>query len=395
MMSVKQAQKILFNNFDRYRVGRLPVLDALGFVLAEDIISPDRLPRFDQSAMDGYAIKSDNTKLNHTIKLKIIARIFPGNKTSGLYINDYECAEITTGAPMPAGADAVVPVEETIREGGFIYIKRKISKFENVRFAGKDVDLKKKIAGQGNAVTPRMTGLLSALGIVSAKVFLPPSAGIITTGSELASPDKKINKYRIRNSNMTAIQALLKSSGITCAFKKTFPDKQGVLFRYLKNTGRLPDILIITGGVSVGRHDYVKQELERFGVKRLFWKVSQKPGKPLYAGIKNNTIFFGLPGNPAAVFLCFYLYILPVINRYMRKTEIFLPEISAVLKDNVNNDIDRTVFLRAHYNKKGQVKLLKGQESHMLFSFARANSLMMLKPLEKRRKGEKIKILLY
>ncbi len=405
MISIKQAQKIILDNFNVCRTGKLRLLESLGYVLAEDIISPDKLPRFDNSAMDGYALRSKNTKANQYSRFKIVGRIFPGDRVYDLNIRDYECAEIATGAPIPPGADAVIPVEEVTREGEFIYIKRKINKLENIRRQEEDINVGEIVARKGDLITPQLIGLFAALGIVSVKVFLPPSVGIITTGSELVSPDKKrIDKYQIRDTNIILLQALLKSTGIIPTFKKTFADKKGILYRFLKNLRPLPDIIIITGGVSVGRHDYVKEELERFGVKKLFWGVLQKPGKPMYAGIfpgsksasesTHKTIFLCLPGNPGSATICFYLYVLPIINRFMRKSEIFVKEIYAELENNIiENKGKRTLFLNAHY-KNGRVKVFKKQGSHIMSSLGRANAFVWLNPGEIREKGEKVKILL-
>ncbi len=395
MISIKQAQKIILDNFEVCRIGKLGLLESLGYVLAEDIISPDKLPRFDNSAMDGYALRSKNTKANQYSKFKIVAKIFPGDKVDDLNIRDYECAEIATGAPIPPGADAVIPIEEVTPEGEFIYIKRKVNKLENVRRQGEDIDVGEIVARKGDLITSQLIGLFAALGIVSVKVFLPPSVGIITTGSELVSPDeKRIDKYQIRDINIILLQALLKSVGIIPAFKKTFADKKGILYRFLKKLRPLPDIIIITGGVSVGGHDYVKEELERFGVKKLFWGVLQKPGKPMYAGILNKTIFLCLPGNPGAVAICFYLYVLPIINKFMRKSEIFSKEIYAELENNIiENKGKRTLFLNAYY-KNGRVKVFKKQGSHIMSSLGRANALVWLNPGEIHKKDEKVKILL-
>lgn len=399
MISVKKAWKIISDNFDDSKTGVLPILEVVGHVLAEDIISTDNLPRFDQSAMDGYALRANNTGENKICKFKIINSIFPGDKIDNLHVKDYECVEITTGAPMPLGADAVVPIEDVKYIDGAVKISRKINKFKNVRVRGEDIEKGKIVFKKGDLINHQMIGLFASLGIARVLVFLPPSVGVITTGDELQLPEKKIEKYHIRNSNIFAIESLLKSLGIIPLFKKTFPDKQGLLcgfFKKLTQQGRLrlkilPDIVIITGGVSVGGHDYVKEELEKFGVKKLLWRVAQKPGKPMYIGIKNHTLFFGLPGNPGAVFVCFYLYVLPVINRYMRKKKIFLPEVPAEIQNKVKNDSNRTIFLNAQY-KNGKVKLLKKQGSHMMFSAAKANSLARLESGKSYRKGKKISI---
>lgn len=393
MTSIEHARKILLENFKHHRISELPILDTLGYVLAENIHSPDKLPRFNQSAMDGYALRSKDTKSNQISKLNIVTSIFSGDDITGITIKKNECAEITTGAPLPNGTDAVIPIEEVEREGNILYIKRKVSKFENVRFAGEDVKFKELIAKKGETITPHMIGLFSAVGITKVKVFLPPAVGIITTGTEIESLNKKPKKYQIRNSNLYTLKALLKEYNINPAFTKIFSDKKGLIINFLKKLDKLPDIIITTGGVSVGKRDYVKEELGKFGVKNLFWKVAQKPGKPFYTGIKNKTIFLGLPGNPGAVITCFYYYIVPLINKFMKKEKIFLKEEYGILEKDIENKSKRTLFLNAHF-KKSKIKVLKKQGSHIISSFSKANSFLILKPGQRYKKGDKIKIYL-
>ncbi|MBI4655775.1 MAG: molybdopterin molybdotransferase MoeA [Elusimicrobia bacterium] len=393
MISVKKALSSVLNNFNWEKAKEMPLLDSLGHVLGKDIFAPDKLPRFDNSAMDGCVIRSQDTKRGKRVLLKIVSSIFSGDDINGLLIKRRETAQIATGAPIPKGTNAVVAMENANVKDGFIEIDKKISKGTNIRKAGEDVKVGKIVARHGDLITPGLIGFLSSLGITSVKVFAPPEVGLIATGSELACAYGRIGKFQIRDSNTSSLVALLKSAGINPVFVKRFPDKKNTLCKFLKNLKTHSNIIILAGGVSVGEHDYVKQELEKFGVKRLFWKVSQKPGKPLYAAIRNGTIFFGLPGNPAAVITCFYLYVLPVINKCMHKLSIHLPKTFAILENDVKTDECRTVFLRARY-KNGRVKLLKGQGSHMLLSFSKANSLFMANPGKHYKKGKKVQIFL-
>ncbi len=396
MITIGQAQKLLWDNCGTPRTGEVPLLESLGYYLVEDIVSGEKLPAFDNSAMDGYAIRSSNTKSDQIRKFKIISRIYPGNTIDNIYVDDNECVGVTTGAPIPQGADAVVKVEDIKLENDFIILDKKIKKYENIRFSGEDVQSGDCIAKKGEKVTPQLLGIFAALGITKLTVFLPPTIGIITTGSELMNYDHKIDEYKIRNSNIILLQALLKKIGIAPDFSKTIGDKKKAITQFLKKLKRLPDMIITTGGVSIGSHDYVKEELENFGVKKLFWKVSQKPGKPTYAGIFENanykTIFLSLPGNPVAVAVGFYLYALPLINKFKQNNELILYDYAEIQQD-IENKNDRTVILNGNF-QEGKVKVLSKQGSHILSSLSQANCFVLLEPNQKLQKGNSVKILL-
>ncbi|MDA8325710.1 MAG: molybdopterin molybdotransferase MoeA, partial [Nitrospiraceae bacterium] len=313
MISVKEAQQLILNSVGKGSAARAETLDCAGRVLAEDIISPEDFPRFRQSAMDGYALRAEDLQAR---LLKVSGNIFAGGRLAAS-LKAGECAYITTGSPVPRNAGAVVPVEDVLAGAGVIQPRSKIKKGDNIREAGDDIKKGAILCRKGDLITPQSIGIFGALGIARLKVFLSPSVGIITTGAEVAAIGAgRLGKNKIRNSNLWSLAALLKSCGAAPAFSKALSDKEGLLPEFLGKLEKLPEIVILTGGVSVGGHDYVKEDLEKFGVRKLFWKVAQKPGKPVYAGVKGRTLFFGLPGNPAAVITCFYLYVLPAINKY-------------------------------------------------------------------------------
>lgn len=392
MINVKEAQQLILKHTGKGRAGHLETLDCVGRVLAGEVTSPEDLPRFNQSAMDGYAVRAED--LGKPV-LKVSREVFAGGPSVPV-LKAGECVYITTGSLVPRNAGAVVPVEDVLVEAGIIRILVKAEKGDNIRKAGDDIKKGVLLCSKGGLVTPQSIGIFGALGIAALKVFLPPSVGIITTGSEVAAIGaKRLGKNEIRNSNLWSLAALLKSAGVELAFSKALADKKGLLPEFLGKLKKLPEIVILTGGVSAGGHDYVKEELEGFGIRRLFWKIAQKPGKPMYAGVKNGTLFLGLPGNPAAVITCFYLYVLPAINKYLRREVIFLPEVSAHLTGQVKAGGSRTTFLRGHF-KDGKVEPLKGQDSHMLSSFLRTNCFIELAPSPAMTlgEGEKVKVLL-
>lgn len=393
MISVQKGLELIIDNIHGERIKDIPPIKALGNVIAEDIISPDKLPRFSQSAMDGYAIRSDDLVKSGTTWLKIAGEVFPGYSIDNLYLNHGEAFEVGTGSPIPNGADAVIIHEDTNVKDDFIEFNYQVKRGDNIRIAGNDIMTGEIVAKKGDVVTPAMIGLFGALGIISIKVFMPPDIGIIVTGSELVSPEQIPGNYRIRDSNSWILTALLNTMNIPPLFTKRLPDTLDAVYNFLNSLKNLPDMVIVTGGVSVGGHDYVKKELEKFGINKLFWRVSQKPGKPMYAGIKGETVFFGLPGNPAAVLTCFYVYISSAIRRYMGRSSCLLPSVDAVLDRTVKGDTVRTCLPHAIY-RDGKIKVLDKQDSHMLVSFAIANALVVLEPRETGmyQKGESVKI---
>lgn len=381
MININQAIEIIMKNLPEKRTKKLPLVDAIGYTIAENIISPDRIPRFTNSAMDGYAIRLEDTTQDALTVLQVKGHIYAGDSVENLSLNSGEAYEITTGAPIPAGANAVVMLEDVNRQDDYIEFKKKIKPGTNVRYQGEDIRNGDCAVHQNTIVTPAIVGLLAALGITTIKVYDMPRVGIITTGNELVSPEQSPEIYQIRDANLWSLCAALRSMGITPVFTHRLSDNKEVIQSLLSTLPKLPDFVILTGGISAGSRDYVKEEMERFGVKQLFWKVAQKPGKPMYVGIKGKTMFFGLPGNQAAVLVCFYAYISLAIRKYMGRSSYRLPSVNAALNRTVKADTIRTHFLRGIY-RDGKVIVLDKQDSHMLVSFAMSNALIVLDPRE-------------
>jgi molybdopterin molybdotransferase len=393
MITPKEALDIILANISPYKITEVSVLDSLNYVLAEDVIAPDSLPRFNQAAMDGYAIKCADTNVKgETVKLKVVDKISAGDNRN-LILNKGEAIEISTGAAIPNGSDAVVEYEGTIREGEYIFINAQIPPYHNIRKAGEDIKKGEVVLTKNIVINPAIIGLLGALGILKVKVYAAPEIYIFTTGNEIVAPEEEPSKYQIRDSNLWSMIASLRLLGFNPSKTFRFKDSKGEIVNFLSKNNAMPDMVIICGGISVGKYDYVKEDLKDFGVNQLFWKVSQKPGKPFYAGIKDKSLFFGLPGNPAAAIICFFMYIKPAIKKFMGKVDFCNNFKDAILAQDLKCDNKRTTFIRAFYQGE-EVIPLTHQDSHMFRSFIKANSLIILEPRESLfyKSGEKVQI---
>jgi len=370
MITIKKALELIDKNYKYKRIVKINAMDSLGFVLAENVYSKEDYPKFTNSAMDGYCIRySDYNKFKH---FKIKSRIYAGDGAN-IKLKRGECAYITTGAKIPKDSNCIVPIEDVEKKGNIISIKNKNLKiFENIRFRGEDIKKGSIILRKNTLIEPYHISLFSVCGIKDIYVYDKPNVSIIITGKELI----KNSKNYINESNLVFLRNAFKKEGIKIVSEKIIDDKNGELYKILK-TSKMPDIYITTGGVSVGEKDYVKEDLEKFGVKKLFWKVKQKPGKPLYVGIKDKTLFFALPGNPLAVILIFYVYILPVIYKFQNKVY----DKKRYYNFNINSEDDRVLILASKY-ENGRVEIFKNQLSHKLSFLANTNSISIPKMKE-------------
>jgi molybdopterin molybdotransferase len=370
MITIEKALKLIDKNYKYKRIIKVNAMDSLGFVLAKNVYSKEDYPKFNNSAMDGYCIKySDYNKFEY---FKIKNKICAGD-IANIKLKRGECAYITTGAKIPKDSTCVVPIEDVEKKGNIIIIKNKNLKiFENIRFKGEDIKKGSLILRKNTLIEPYHISLFSVCGIKDIYVYDKPKVSIIASGRELI----KNNKNHINDSNLVFLRNALKKEGIKIISEKIIDDKNGELYKILKNS-EMPDIYITTGGVSVSEKDYVKEDLEKFGVKKLFWKVKQKPGKPLYVGVKDKTLFFALPGNPLAVILIFYVYILPMIYKFQNKVY----DKKRYYNFNINSESDKTLILASKYGN-GKVEIFKNQSSHKLSFLANTNSISIPKMKE-------------
>lgn len=383
MIKVDEAKKIIIDNANCLGKVKAPLLESAGFVLAEDIISRFSLPPFNNSAMDGFAMRSSDTKSAseiNPVRLRLIGESIAGCPFKRR-IKKGEAVRIMTGAVIPDGADTVLMQEEAIQKDDSIEISRRVITGEHIRRRGED-SKKGKIALKEN--TPldfQHLGILSALGKEYVSVYRAPRVYVIATGSELVKPHQRLTQGKLRNSNTPAILGLLKKTGIKAEDLGIVKDVREDLNKALKETMHLSDLIIISGGVSVGKYDLVKDVLCEMGLKTLFWKVKMKPGKPLLFGLLGKRLVFGIPGNPVSCAVCLIEFVIPAIRKIMKQPYLFNHRMRAVLKKSISKKDSRTHYITASLkctSKGAFVSPTTTQGSGMLTSLAGANSFILL-----------------
>lgn len=391
MISVSQAIQMVEANTPLLPAVKRPLAKALGCVLAEDVRAGISLPAFNQSAMDGYAFLFADLLMSKDFT---IAGEVAAGDGHALSIVPRQAVRIFTGAPVPAGLDTVVMQEKTEVNGNQLTIlDEQLVQGSNVRKKGDEIEKGDTALPKGTVLSPAAIGFLAGLGLTVVPVYPPPRVHLVVTGKELQPPGSPLQYGQVYESNSAMLQAALSQIGISDTTISLTGDDAAEIASVLKAATATADIVILTGGVSVGDYDFVLNATETCQVKQLFHKVAQRPGKPLYAGIKEGVIVFGLPGNPASVLSCFYVYVLVAIAAMTGRHN--LPERRRLpLLANVSKKIALTQFLKATYNAEG-VRPLHAQESFRLSSFSVANCLLVL-PEEKReyKTGESVEVLL-
>ena len=387
MIQVEQALSIIAENSSTMPVQKIPVHKALGYILAETVYSPINMPPFRQSAMDGYAfIHSEKHQYD-------VVGISQAGDHDDVKLKENEAVRIFTGAFVPKNADTVVMQEHVLATENSILITNMPDKFTNVRAKGEQI-IKEDVVFEANTlITPAAIGFLACLGITEIEVYKKPKVAILVTGNELIKAGKKLPKGKIYESNSIMLQAALQ----TIVIKKTkiykVKDNLKATKKALKNILDKYDIVLISGGISVGDYDFVKEALLANGVEELFYKINQKPGKPMFFGSKKETLVFALPGNPASSLTNFYIYVYPAIKNKMGFSQTHLPKLVRKLNSGFINTSGKTLFLKALYDETN-VTILEGQSSAMLNTFAIANSLLIV-PHDKEslKKGEQVTFL--
>jgi molybdopterin molybdotransferase len=337
IISFAEANEILNKYFKpELKIVEVELENSLGYVLAENIHSDCTLPSFDNSSMDGYAIKFVEGRTSW----KIIGEITAGNFDE-ISIDENTAVSIMTGAKMPAGADTIIPIENLIVEDDTITLKEGHSYMfeDNLRKAGEDVEEGEKIFSKGTVIKTNHIPLLAAIGKAKVKVYKPLNIGIMITGDELIDIDKTPKNDEIRATNLYALIALVKSKNMNPMNLGIVNDDYDTLKEAIaKVLEQDIDILLTTGGVSFGKRDYMKEVLEELGIERRFWRTFIKPGKPTYFGTYNkngkNIAVLGLPGNPLSSFVNFNVTVLPHINRILGVAEnnLFKAELTTEYK---------------------------------------------------------------
>lgn len=391
MISVQEVFKILEQNAATLAPQRLPLLACLDLVAAEAVTAPVDVPVFDNAAMDGYAIRFDDT--GQGIPLQVTYTIEAG--ASGLpHLQPGEAARIFTGAPVPEGADTVVQQEICEVKDRQLSFLQPVSRGSNVRKQGTQTSKGTRVIQPGTAVTAGYIAFLATLGIAELKVFPRPKIGIIVTGKELVPAGQPLRQGQIYESNAVALQAALLKMGIAAVFAECIDDNEAELTRRIADQIREVDVLLITGGISVGDYDFVKPALEKLGVETQFHKVKQKPGKPLYFGRLQGKSVFALPGNPASVLTCFHIYVRPFLETMMGRKS-FADRQYGILLTRYAKKAGLTHFVKARAENH-KVEILSGQPSFQMDAYARANAYAVLRAeQEEFEVGEKVEIVVF
>ncbi len=394
MITFQEAQKLVLNNASILPAEEENVHHIFRQILAEDVEAEAPLPSFSNSAMDGFAVCSKDTGTEGRI-LKVVACVKAGDSPF-LKVKKGEAVKIMTGAPLPEGTDAVIMKEHTEEKKSGVEIKKSVKKGENIRYRGEEIKKGQTALKKGHVLNPASLGFLISLGRKSVRVYKKPNVSILVTGSELMAPGSKLDSGQIWESNSALLGATLHEGGFKSRFLGIARDRMEDLEVLLEKGLNSSDVLIVSGGISVGDYDLVRNVLEKLEVKKIFWRVAVKPGKPTYFGEKDGKLVFGLPGNPASVLVTFLEFVRPALLKMMGYKDVFLEEREAYLEHTVRKKPERAHFLRGCFQERDGIMSVRSagkQNSHILESFSRANCLFLL---EKDRtvyeSGEKVRI---
>jgi molybdopterin molybdotransferase len=374
MISVQEAKRIINENVSPLATVVFSLQQATGLVLAEDVYASTDIPAFPQSSMDGYAFSFHDWQKNK--KLKIAGEVAAGSNETFL-LSPGNAVRIFTGAAVPAGADTVIMQEKIRTQNGELIIEDETLQAGNsVRPKGSEIKAGALALEKGNILSPAAIGFLAGIGISAIKVYPNPSISIIITGNELQEPGQTLQHGQVYESNSFALKAILQQLHIYDVEVFYAADKPGIVSDTLNKALEQSDVVLLTGGISVGDYDFVLQAATNCHVEKLFHKIKQRPGKPLYFGKKENKLVFGLPGNPSSVLTCFYQYVIPALEKLSNR-KIGLQTLKVPLSKALQKNTGLTHFLKGFYDGKTATPL-DAQESFRLSSFAKANCLIQI-----------------
>ncbi|MFA5322804.1 MAG: gephyrin-like molybdotransferase Glp [Smithella sp.] len=397
MISVEEALKTILVNFRSLGLEKINILEARGRVIGEDIFAPRNIPSANNSAMDGYAVRYTDTKSatkDNPLKLKIIEDI-PAGKVALKKINKGEAARIMTGAVIPEGADAVVRQEDSLKDGRTVIIYTCAKKADNIRFAGEDVCKEELIIKKGISLRPPDIGMLAALGKAFVSVYQKPRVAIMSTGDELVDIETDPPPGKIVNSNSYSLAAQVLECGAIPIMLSISKDKKTDLEEKFK-TAMHADVIISSGGVSVGDFDFVKNVMGEIGNAMHFWQVAMRPGKPLAFGAIEGVPLFGLPGNPVSAMVSFEQFVRPSLLKMQGHTKIFRQTIKAICAEEFQKQAGFRHFIRAIVKREKDkyiVTTTGDQGSGILKSMVTANGLIVMGESEtKIKKGTEVTV---
>jgi len=398
VIAVEAAQRIVLDSVEKVGWEYVELLDALGRVVAEDVIAPEPIPPWDNSAMDGFALRAeDSREASHEqpVKLRLIGTVGAGQIFGGVLENG-QVIRIMTGAPLPRGADAVIRQEDTQASDQGVLILRQVGPGQNVRYGGEDVKAGEQVLPTGAFCRPGVIGLLAALGKRRVAVYHRPRAGIFATGDELLRWDEMPAPGKIHNSNDYALGAQVLQAGGLPVLLGPVADKKDLLARHLRE-GVRSDLLLTSGGVSVGDFDLMADTLHELGADVRVRGVHMRPGKPFTFALLEGKPVFALPGNPISCMVTFELFVRPALRKMQDQRSVFHPEITATTVQPIRNKDRRPAYLRVILTPThaGYTARLTGdQGSAMLHSMAYADGLACVPGETEITPGSEVRVLL-
>ena len=356
-----------------------------GRVIAEDIRSGFPMPRFTNAAMDGFAVMTADTagaSESEPVRLAVSQEI-PAGARSTMRLTAGTCARIMTGAPMPEGADTVVPFEETSGFGSSeVEFYRTPKQGANIRREGEEVKCGDLLVPKGTRATPAEIAILAAFGVPAAKAYRRPRVALVTVGDELRMPGEPVDPLSIYNSNLPMLEACVRATGAEVSCSWQLPDDPARIRHAVECSLESSDLLLTAGGISTGKYDFMQETLTSLGVEEKFWRVAQKPGKPLYFGMApSGAMLFSLPGNPVSALACFIEYCMPTLARLQGAEPAH--ELQAYLDEPFPADGKRHRFLFGRLRNVGgrlYCTISSKTESHMLTAVCGANCIVEAPP---------------
>lgn len=389
MITVKEAKQIVYDHAKPLEPIWIPLIKASGYVAAADICSPISMPEFTQSSMDGYAIQLKNIDATLLIQDEL-----PAGTSKQLELKEGHAIKVFTGGPVPSGADVVIQKEWVTSLNNSIKVEQKTEELGlNIRERGSSVHENDLVITKGTCLHPYQLSMLASIGITDVLVYPTPSIALIITGNELVKPGDSLSFGQVFESNSIGLVAAFEEMGvknITILYAKDFLiDTATAIHQALDEA----DMIILTGGVSVGEYDYVVEACKIEGVTQLFHGIKQKPGKPMYVGKYQKKLVFGLPGNPSSVLHCFQQYVKPAIEWTCAKQSAV--PVKALLANAFKKKLGLDFFLKAAI-KDGVVKILPAQASYQVGAFSSANCWVEL-PAEESffEKGQTVTVYLF
>jgi len=385
MTTCREALNLILDSVAPLPARSTPLFDALGLVLAETQTSPETVPPFTNSAMDGYAVRAADCVAagpGSPVSLDVLSDL-PAGSVSTDEVRPGTAIRIMTGAPLPAGADSVVAVEATTSEGSRVRIAAPVKKGANVRLAGEDLREGEELLPKGFALTPASLGILASVGLAEVRVHPRPRVAILTTGDELVEAGDKPGPGQIRDSNIHTMYAQALAFGAVPVPFSRVPDTREAVTAALAKARDHADVIVTNGGISVGDYDYIKAVLVELGAREVFWKVKQKPGGPLGYWLLGGKPVFGIPGNTVAAMVCMEEYVRPALRKMMGHGKLLRPDVTAVFEGDFRKSAPdgKVHLIRVRARRKdGRLVVAPSgpQGSGILSSMLRSNALALV-----------------